>query len=443
VALLLLALPGAAGGEELDPRVAWLRQHALAVRSLDPAATDFQDLVGLSRVLAGVRVVLLGEATHGDGTTFRAKTRLIHYLHQELGFDVLILDCGLYDGERARRQIAAGGDARAAMRQAVPAVYADAEQFQPLLDLVASLARSERPLAVAGFDDEVTGWADAAHLAEDLGSQLGRLGVRPDEIPGLGAALEILTHLARDDYDGGEPLPPRGVRRDFARTLAALAARLAPAAAGDPEAALWLQLVRGFGPVAETTWKLVRWNPAERFARGAPHVPPEIQNVRYRQLADNLLWLLRERYGGSKVIVWSTTIFLTRDLDRLTTGEADTRERFDRFKVPGDFLSEALGEQAYLLAFTSFDGRKGRALPGREPSPLLVPTRGSFEGLMGETGLAAAIVDLRGEPAGGEWLRRALIARPISDKELLGIWRRHVDGLFFVRTMEPAQRRDR
>jgi erythromycin esterase-like protein len=274
-------------------------------------------------------------------------------------------------------------------------------------------------------------------LIEELRHLLGRLG--SGAVPGLDEALEIVRRLSREAYYTGEPLPSRATRKELDRTLAAVGSRLEPAtAAGDREAAFWRQLVGSLRNHAENTWKLAAWDPGKRFAAGASHVPPEIQNHRYRQLAENLLWLHRERYPGRRMIVWSRTIQLTRDLDRLTTGEADTRERFDQLRVPGDFLFEALGRRAYLLAFTAYTGRTGRAIAGRVPSPLLVPTRGSFEDLMGRTGLAAAIVDLRGAPKGADWLRSALIARPISHKELLGIWPRHVDGLFFLHTLEPA-----
>lgn len=444
VALLLTSSGTTLTAQESDPRVAWLRDNALVVSSPDAGATTFADLEPFRQALAGVDVVLLGEAGYGDGTSILAKARLVHFLHREMGFDVLALQCGLFDGDRAWRRIRSGAEPASNLRNCLPIHYANAAELQPMLDLVAAQAGGERPLTVAGFDSVVSVEPGAPALLEELASELARLGVQESEIPDLAAARQILRSLSEETYFTGEPLPSRAVRKSFEKTLAALASRFQAAeTAGDREAAFWRQLVASLGGEAESTWKLAEWEPQKKLAAGAPHIPPEIQNLRFRQMGENLLWLHRQRYAGRKMIVWGKTLDLTRDLDRLTTGEADVRERFDRFRMPGDFLTEALKERAYLLAFTAGSGRIGRAMPGREPSPLLTPTQGSFEDLMSRTGLAAAIVDLRATKAGGEWLSKSLIARPISHKELLGIWPRHVDGFFFLRSLEPASRAPR
>ncbi len=69
LALCLVPVVGRAA-EAPDSRVTWLRQHAVPLASIDPAVTDFADLAPLKQVLAGVRVVVLGEATRGDGSDF-------------------------------------------------------------------------------------------------------------------------------------------------------------------------------------------------------------------------------------------------------------------------------------------------------------------------------------------------------------------------------------
>ncbi|HEX5720591.1 MAG TPA: hydrolase, partial [Thermoanaerobaculia bacterium] len=97
LALLLMSFP--ALGQDPE-QVRWLAGHTVAVRSVDPADEDFSDLMPLVQVLGKARVVQLGEATHGDGATFLAKGRLIRFLHQVMGFDVLAWESGIFDVRR-------------------------------------------------------------------------------------------------------------------------------------------------------------------------------------------------------------------------------------------------------------------------------------------------------------------------------------------------------
>src|SRR5262245_31332720 len=68
----------AAAGDPLDPavrasRVAWLRRHTAEIDSLNFEDDEFDDLKAFGKAVGDARIVMLGEQTHGDGTTFRAK----------------------------------------------------------------------------------------------------------------------------------------------------------------------------------------------------------------------------------------------------------------------------------------------------------------------------------------------------------------------------------
>ncbi len=94
-ALLLLSC-----GEPTDPptpttpvessreaAAAWMKQAAVSLSTVE-AGHGFADLAPLTPVLAGARVVGLGEATHGTREFFQLKHRMFEYLVSELGFTV-------------------------------------------------------------------------------------------------------------------------------------------------------------------------------------------------------------------------------------------------------------------------------------------------------------------------------------------------------------------
>jgi erythromycin esterase-like protein len=81
-------VPAAGEGE----RLAWLKKHAVPLRSIDPADEDFSDLDSFRKAVGDARIVFLSEPSHGDGTSFLARTRLIKFLHQQCGFDVLAFE---------------------------------------------------------------------------------------------------------------------------------------------------------------------------------------------------------------------------------------------------------------------------------------------------------------------------------------------------------------
>src|SRR5215213_4878193 len=78
--------------EETDDAVlGWMRSHLVPLRSLEPGSGQ-QDLEPLRNQFQGVRIVGLGESTHGVHEFFRVKHRLVEFLVGELGFTVFALE---------------------------------------------------------------------------------------------------------------------------------------------------------------------------------------------------------------------------------------------------------------------------------------------------------------------------------------------------------------
>lgn len=418
------------GSASNDPRVRWLAEHAIRVRSVDPADGAFADLQPLKDVLRDARVVLLGEQSHGEGTVFLAKTRMIAFLHQEMGFDVLAFESGLFDCAVAWERLRAGEAATAAVPRCVFPVWTRSAEVQPLIAYLGEQARGPRPLELAGFDNQFTGSASRERLVADLRAFLDRLGAPFARSPEWEPFAAQLQALAENLYPRGKAAdPPEEEQALFLRRLETVRAEVAArGAADDHETALWLQVLEGVGPAAQQQWL---YDPATQA------VGPEIGRLRDTQMGRNLVWLAERRYPGRKIVGWAATYHAARGLAPLQPDEPDLAEWYSQTTVMGEVAAKELGDALYTLGFTAYEGSMGTPFEPR--SETVAPAgAGTLEDLMRRACLEHAIVDLRRPPAGGEWLRRPLVSRPLGHQEMRAAWGEVVDGLMFSRVVAPS-----
>lgn len=423
-------------GEAADPRIEWLRKNAIPLRSVSPADRDFSDLRPLKKILQNRRIVLLGEQSHGDGTTFLAKARLIQFLHEEMGFDVLAFESGLYDCWKADEALRSGEDPIKAVRSGVFTIWTRSEQVVPLMEYLGARARSQRPLELAGFDNQFTGTASVNHLVADLTSYLKSLGPKATDGADWPAFTAKLQTLAEGDWEIGEvPVPSALEQETFLTGIEALRAEISGKTAGrqDPEASFWRQLLESTGSLAR-----MAWDPDSSTGEGRLRT----RQLRDRQMGRNLIWLANERYPGRKIIVWAATYHAARNLGRIDPGlgQPELIKTYQDMEVMGEVAWKALGDQMYTLGFTAYEGNVGTAFRTTPPEPLDKPSAGSLEDLMFRAGLENAIVDFRHPPRGGEWLRQPLISRPLGYAEMKADWTQVIDGMMFTRVMEPSTR---
>src|SRR5215213_4011384 len=76
---------------EIEQVTKWLTSHAIELKSVEEKES-FADLKPLKQVLRGVRIVGLGEATHGSHEFFRLKRRLVEFLVKEEGFTLFAME---------------------------------------------------------------------------------------------------------------------------------------------------------------------------------------------------------------------------------------------------------------------------------------------------------------------------------------------------------------
>ncbi|HEX7183259.1 MAG TPA: erythromycin esterase family protein [Thermoanaerobaculia bacterium] len=427
LALVAAGAPLDAGARSEDRQVAWLRNEAIALRSIEPGDTDFSDLEPLRSVLANKRVVVLGEASHGDGATFLAKSRLVQFLHREMGFDVLAFESGFYDCWKAWQRIEAGDDPAAAFRQAVFPVWAQSRQVQSLIAYFAAAARSQRPLELAGIDPQFTGEMSRRFLLGDLVQLAKAQGLPGDEL--AARVSEPLANLVEGRYEFGE-LPSAAARAELLKALDEMSRRLREAGGDIPERGFWLRFADSTRQLGTSSWSIDWKRPLME--------DPEGYAARDRVMGENLAWLARHRFAGRKIVVWAGSFHAAREVDEIDVPSAVHARLFRSFQPMGAVARGELGEELYTVAVLAYQGRYA-ALSGR-PIELLRPSAGSLEDLFHRTGLPHAFLDLSRTGRLPGWLRKPLIARPMGYMEMKAPWGRVFDAVLFLDRMAVSER---
>lgn len=403
-AMLLLAFLPAMGASQSapqglsgDPRILWLQKNAHSIRSIDPADEDFRDLKPLRASLKGVRLVLLGEADHRSGSDFLAKSRLVKFLHRELGFDVLAFEAPMFDMAVAWDRLRSGTPSAEAFLLGA-STWALAEQMQPLVEYLGDEARGRRPLEIAGFDHQHQ-MASGFYFADDLRTFLKERSLGGPLVDPESPESAVLRGLSEVLYQyGTTPRPDSPTRQAF---LAAVETSLmAVSAMRDERARQWAQLLRSLS--CQT-----------RFVLGNSDIGT---CNRDEQMAENLLWLANERYPDRKIIVWSHT----GHAERL----AKMPPEYGGGPTMGYRIWQSLGPKSYAIGMTSYSG--DGIVADQNPLP-------EFEELMSAARFQYGFLDLRRAATGRNWAGGEFLARPIEHTTSSEVWSDKLDALVFVR----------
>jgi erythromycin esterase len=400
----------------------WLTENAHPIRSLSPADHDFRDLEPLRAAIGGARVVMLGEQTHGDGTTFLAKARLVAFLHQQMGFDVLAWESGLYDVHGVWEHVRAGEDVLAASRRGIFGVWTRSQEVLPTLDYVQGTVGTARPLEMAGIDNQLTGSLARDSVAAHVLAFARRIGSGAADDPEWPAAAATLTELAVTAHFQTKPSPVDQDR--LLRLLGRIRTDAAARAATDREALFWTQALASIESFARMMW-----------AAPAGQVRPQDNNPRDLQMAANLVWLANVYHPGRKIIVWAASAHIARAVGALSSSTGGRPYATGWTVHMGAEAHRALGSDMYAIGFVAGTGSWG--VPGAQPQAVPEPRFNSIEDYFTQTPHANAFVDLRAPRPGGEWLKDVYMG-VFGYQPLHGDWTTVFDGVVFTRVMQPS-----
>jgi erythromycin esterase len=388
-------------------RIEALRVHVHPIRSIAPSDTNFSDLAPLKNAIGDRKMVMLGEPTHGDGSVFRAKSRLVRFLHEEMDFGVLAFESGLYD-LRAATDSADTPDAY--LQAAVDNLsrpWAKSEQARPALRYAAQTQTSDDPLHLAGIDIALRPPRDSVFAAR-LERHLRQKDLWTDLNSEFDFGATLRKQLANPLYR-----PDSATYRRFTDALTTAQTKLAGGSTAD---AFWAQMTENVHAMARTAWQ-------------------RSYDPRNEQMADNLVWLAETGYPDEKVIVWVASSHGIRNLSSIE--RINAKRSYEGRVSMGDVLADRFDGGIYTLGFTAHEGTYGAFYwERREEQSISAPSRNSLEDLLGALPHDYSLLDFTSVPD-DHWLARPQVARPLGYEEMRADWTQVMDGLLFTRTMGP------
>lgn len=410
--------PADAASARTDKRVAWLKANATPIRSIDPNDEDYTDLLPLIARIGSARIVQLGEQSHGDGATFAAKCRLVRFLHEKMGFDVLAWESSLFDCTEMEKALHSDLPLQQAIDQGIFPIWGASRYVTPVFQYARETYATPHPLEMTGFDCQFSTRASPVRFQDALNAFLKKSPMTLiDEAQRK--SIEALLNNLQEDY---KPTPEkRAVYRGAVEALLAAVERNVPSldkAIGARETAFMRQTLKSL-----SIYEACRANPGVGLA--------EDNNVRDRAMADNLAWLANERYSGKKIIVWAASMHIARNLPTVKSPALS----YAKLVNMGQGVHDAFKSQVYTIGFTAYEGSAGNPFSGSQALPRA--GNGSLEALLHFAGMPLAWVDFRSLPA-DHWLRKPVGARPLGYAPMEAAWPNVFDAMLFTDRMFAA-----
>ena len=323
---------------------------------------DFKEFSKLKPLLEDVEIVMLGEQSHGDGTAYQTKIKLIKYLHQELGFDYLVFESGFFECKKAWEEITKDGDVRDVLGRSVFTIWSTTKEFKPLAAYIDTQKDAPKPLKIAGFDSQFTGKLSTRYFLNDLNTYLQKTNpdvLKTESWAKTEKSFNLLTKLTRDSFKALK-------KKDFSQELVFISKLITTieTVGQDSESQFWAQTLKSTKAyIQDLSMKT---------------------DFRDKQMADNLIWL-KEKYPDSKFICWgATSHFLYNSKNTRIKNPVVQLLAGNHYKktvMMGEYIKDKYQEKVYTIGFTAYQGEFGYFSRRK----IRAPKEGSLEYVLGQS----------------------------------------------------------
>lgn len=390
----------------------WIRGDNIAIRSLE--AANFSDLRSLVPYLSDKRIVQLGESGHGVAEFNQVKVRLIKFLHEEMGFNVIAFESGLFDCYYANDNVSSFTPVDM-MTNSIFGVWHTWEVV-PLFEYLKQVSNESSPLTLAGFDIQVSSPKAGSH--------------RPEFLSQLVAMVD--TDFAEHVYEVDTEYVSRHREEDYIlENKDVLIAEYEIVVNFIDENREELMAKSSGNPAAVGVARQIAWSVTKEieylftYYTGWPGAAFE---VRDRSMAENVDFLISELYPEEKIIIWAHNAHVCHD----------RRARPEMYgNSMGKWIVESHRPELYTIGLYMYRGEA--AWNNREVYQVTPVISGSVESVFYRTRRKYCFVNMLGRVRneGNSWMFENITAKLWGTADWLLIPKNQYDAILFIDTASP------
>ncbi|WP_392447248.1 erythromycin esterase family protein [Capnocytophaga canis] len=300
----------------------------------DYEKADFTNLTTLQNDLKNVRIVGLGESSHYMGETYVSKIKMVKYMHQHCGFDVIAIESPLYDLRKYYNETVKTNQVKTPWHfTEISGVWITDDMYE-LFDYILETQKTDRPLIYTGFDEKLFYKFDYK-LNDDYNEFLEKLNADTGSNIKTDSLFKKALNFTAEKCYYFAKVPPKDT----------------------------LVLHNTFNEVKKALNKLETKNGYYYFWERMTENIKSLYRFNYKnlshrdkQMAENVSYLANYEFPDKKIILWAASIHL---MDNITKINQYDEKRFAKDYTMGHFLREKFKDQYYVIGFVPATGVTG------------------------------------------------------------------------------------
>lgn len=391
----------------------FVEKNASEIKSIDITNNDFSDLQQLGEAVGESRVVMLGEMWHGDGSTFEAKSRIVKYLHEKKGFNVLSFENDFYGTLKGYQKTQSGEMTfDSLVKYGILVAWSKSQQCKPLFDYL----KNDTSIKLCGIDLQIMGPISQNELKTDLRNFIDKSGIPFTNSVFYKEHFWNRYNTSHKVFTSTNWLNILNYSKILMKEFSLATDTILTQLKNLPniESDLHHQTLKSIQQLTEMFLNITSFS--------------ESMTIRDKQMASNLEWLMRYKYPSEKFIVWMASSHLVKDSSNAYL------KPYTEIPMGYFYTQNKTNPPAYLLAFTAHTG-KGNFINNSEYK-IMKSKKGSLESQLNSLKKEYLFLPINKFSPNLE--SKFYWSKIDGGNNMQASWHTCVDGVIFIKTMKPS-----